>query len=47
MDSRILALVELLIIVAVVFGFGIAQLRSLKRDKAARHRNARGGQGSE
>jgi hypothetical protein len=34
-------------VVAVVLGFGIAQLRSLRRAEAARHPIAREGQGSE
>jgi hypothetical protein len=33
MDSSLLVLVELLLIVGLVFLFGLAQLRSVRRDK--------------
>jgi hypothetical protein len=33
MDSSLLVLAELLLIVGLVFAFGLAQLRSLRRDK--------------
>jgi hypothetical protein len=36
MDSSRLVLAELLLIVGLVFLFGLAQLRSLRRDKEAR-----------
>jgi hypothetical protein len=38
MDRNLLGLVELLLIVGIVFGFGFAQLASLRRDKRQRER---------
>jgi hypothetical protein len=39
MDGNLLGLIELLLIVGIVFGFGFAQLASLRRDKRQRTRN--------
>ncbi len=39
MDSSILGLIELLVILAIVFGIGFSQLRSLKRDHRPRDRD--------
>jgi hypothetical protein len=39
MDSSVLGLVELVLIVAVVFGIGLSQIWSLRRDKRARERD--------
>jgi hypothetical protein len=41
LDRDILLLVELLLIVGVVFGFGFWQLASLRRDKRKRGRAER------
>ena len=38
MDRNLLGLIELLLIVGIVFGFGFAQLASLRRDKRQRER---------
>ncbi len=40
MDSSLLVLAELLLIVGLVFAFGLAQLRSLRRDKESRQTKA-------
>ena len=42
MDSGVVKLIELLVIVGAVFGFGFWQLASLRRDKKEREK----GQGS-
>lgn len=41
MDRGLLGLIELLVIVGVVFGFGFAQLASLRRDKRQREESAK------
>ena len=45
MDKDILLLLELLLIVGAVFGFGFWQLASLRRDKRERERASPDGDG--
>jgi hypothetical protein len=45
-DSGVVKLIELLVIVGAVFGFGFWQLASLKRDKKEREKDQRSRQDS-